>query len=215
MSGDLAPGDRLPSTAQLAERYEASPTTVQAALSDLKAEGYLRGEMGKGVYVRDRKPLVVRVGTYFEPTPGGYSYQVLDVTEERPPSDAAALLGDEAPAILRYRLMLHAGQPVELSWSYYPAAIAAGTALARRARIRGGAPRLLAELGYPQRRFVDHVSARMPTTEELEGLALPDDVPVIRQLRVVYSDDNRPVEVGIQVKGSNLYELEYWETITP
>jgi GntR family transcriptional regulator len=71
---------------------------------------------------------------------------------------------------------------------------------------------VLAELGYPQRYFVDAVSARMPTTEEVDLLALPD-VPVIRQFRVVYSDDHRPVEVSVLVKGSHLYELLYRQPI--
>lgn len=80
----------------------------------------------------------------------------------------------------------------------------------------GGAPQVLAELGYPQAYFVDRVSARPPTTEELETLDLPDDVPVIRQLRTVYTEaGRRPVEAGIQVKGAHLYELEYRETIEP
>lgn len=215
MSGDLTPGDQLQSTAQLTSHYGTSHSTVQKALGDLKDEGYLRSEVGKGVYVQDRQPLIVRVGTYFGPSPGGYSYRILGVTEEASvPADAAAGIG-AATAVLRHRLMLHNGRAVELSWSYYPSDIATGTALARRPKIPGGAPRVLADLGYPQRRFVDRVSARMPTTEELEGLELPDDVPVIRQLRVVYSDDDRPVEVGIQIKGSNLYELEYWENVAP
>lgn len=93
--------------------------------------------------------------------------------------------------------------------------IAAGSPLAGRAKILGGAPQVLAELGYPQLEFVDRLSARSPTTEELEGLDLPDDVPVIRQLRVIYSGNQNPVEVSIQIKGAHLYELEYREIITP
>lgn len=213
MTGDLAPGAKLPSTTQLVEHYDTSSRTIQAALSDLKAEGYLRSEVGVGVYVRDRQPKVVKVGAYFEPSPRGYSYRLLEVGEARPPADVAAIIGGETTAILRTRLMLHDGEPLELSWSYYPAEIAAGTELAGRAKIRGGAPRALADLGYPQRWFIDRLSSRLPTTEELEALGLPDDVPVIRQFRVVYSDGDRPVEVSVLVKGAHRYELEYREVI--
>ncbi len=48
----------------------------------------------------------------------------------------------------------------------------------------------------------------MPTDEEADLLSLPN-VPVIRQFRVVYSDEDRPVEVSILIKGSHLYELLY------
>jgi GntR family transcriptional regulator len=83
-----------------------------------------------------------------------------------------------------------------------------GSDLARPRRVRGGAPRVLAELGYPQRYFADAVSARMPTAEEASLLALPV-VPVIRQFRVIYSDADRPVEASVLVKGAHLYELLY------
>ncbi len=38
-SGELAPGDRLPSITSLAQHYEVAMTTVRKALDALKAEG--------------------------------------------------------------------------------------------------------------------------------------------------------------------------------
>lgn len=217
MSGELAPGAQLPAITQLAERYGTTNTTIQHALADLREEDFVFSQAGKGVFVRDRRLFTVRVGTYFTPTPRGYSYKLVDVAEVRPPAEVAAAygLGADSTAILRQRLMLHSGEPVELSWSYYPLNIAGGTPLAGRAKIVGGAPQVLAELGYPQLEFTDRISSRPPTTEELEALDLPNDVPVIRQLRIVRSEGGRPVEVGIQVKGAHLYELLYQESITP
>jgi GntR family transcriptional regulator len=210
MAGDLAPGTQLPSTAHLVEEFDVSNTTVQKALAVLKGEGYLTSRQGKGVYVRDRQPFRVEVGTYFTPSPGGYSYELLEVAEVPSPAEVARALrtGSGDRVLLRRRLLRHGGRPVEVEWSYYPLELAGGTELAGSNRMRGGAPRVLADLGYPQRYFVDAVSARMPTTEETELLALPD-VPVIRQFRVVYSDEDRPIEVSILVKGSHLYELLY------
>lgn len=211
MAGDLAPGDQLPSTSQLVEQYGAANPTIQKAASLLKEEGYLRSRPGAGVYVRDRQPFVVDVANYFEPSPRGYSYKLLDVAEVQPPADAAAALGANT-AVLRQRLTIHDDAPVEMSWSYYPLDLAAGTPLAGRLRIRGGAPRALADLGWPQQHFVDRVSARQPTTAEVEALDLPAEVPVIRTLRVIYSGE-RPVEVSVLVKGAHLYELLYRQMI--
>jgi GntR family transcriptional regulator len=210
MAGDLAPGTKLPSTVHLVAEFGVSNTTVQKALAVLKGEGYLTSRQGKGVYVRDRQPFRVEVGAYFAPSPGGYSYDLLETGEVRPPAEVAAALmtGSGDRALLRRRLLRHAGHPVEVEWSYYPLELAGGSALARPQRVPGGAPRVLAELGYPQRYFVDAVSARMPTAEEAGLLALPD-VPVIRQFRVIYSNDDQPVEASVLVKGAHLYELLY------
>ncbi|MGW4644588.1 hypothetical protein ACWEN6_39160 [Sphaerisporangium sp. NPDC004334] len=40
--------------------------------------------------------------------------------------------------------MLRDEDPIEMSWSYYPLSLVAGTALSRRGRIQGGAPAVLA-----------------------------------------------------------------------
>ncbi|MEU6716229.1 GntR family transcriptional regulator [Nonomuraea sp. NPDC046802] len=212
MAGALAPGAQLPSTQQLVERYSTANATVQRALSVLKDEGFLYGRPGKGVYVRDRQTFVVEVGAYFAPSPQGYSYRLLDVAEVNVPAEVAGVLGEER-AILRRRLTLRDGDPVELTWSYYPSSIAGGTPLAGRAKIPGGAPRVLADLGYPEREFTDRVSTRAPMTEEVEGLALPEGVPIIRQFRVVLSHEKRPVEVSIIIKGGQYYELQYHQVV--
>jgi GntR family transcriptional regulator len=108
--------------------------------------------------------------------------------------------------------MRHAGDPVELDYSYYALDLVAGSDLAGKRRIKGGAPRVLAELGYPEREFTDRVSVRMPTTEEIEALDLPE-VPVIRQFRTVLSDGGKPVAVNIMIKGGHRYDLVYRQAV--
>jgi GntR family transcriptional regulator len=210
MAGEFPPGAPLPSTARLVERYGAANPTIQSAIRSLKDEGFLYSQRGKGVYVRSRQPFLVEVSPYFTPSPGGYSYDLLEVAEVHPPREAAEALRLPASgtAVIRRRLMRHRGEPVELDVSYYPTEIAVGTELASPRKIRGGAPRALADLGYPERSFADRVSVRMPTTEEVGLLELPN-VPVIRQFRVIYSDGERPVEASVLIKGGHLYELLY------
>jgi GntR family transcriptional regulator len=211
MSGAMRPGEQLPSTPQLVARFEAANATIQRALQSLKDEGFVRGHAGKGVFVRERRQLVVEATTYKVPDQRGYSYELLDVAEVTPPHDVAAALAlsDGGEVIVRHRLLRHDGEPVELSWSYYPLDIAAGSPLTGRKKIRGGAPQVLADLGFPERYFEDRISVRQPTADEVEGLDLPADVPVFRQFRVIYSDSQRPVEVSILIKGGHLYELSY------
>lgn len=215
MRGELSPGTQLPSTAQLVERYGAANATIQHALKALKDEGFLESRVGKGVYVRDRQPFIIDASAYIKPEPGRFRYQLLNVDNVVPPADIAdgLQLMPGATTIIRIRILFHDEQPVELSASYYPAEIAANSSLAKAAKIRGGAPQALADLGFPQRTFVDRISARPPTVEEAETLDLPDGTPVIRQLRVIYSDNERPVEASVLIKGAHLYELLYRQTV--
>jgi GntR family transcriptional regulator len=140
---------------------------------------------------------------------------LLNVDNVVPPADIVdgLQLTPGATAIIRTRILHHDDQPVELSASYYPAEIAVDSSLAKAAKIRVGAPQALADLGFPQRTFVDRISARPPTVEEAETLDLPDGTPVIRQLRVIYSDNERPVEASVLIKGAHLYELLYRQTV--
>jgi GntR family transcriptional regulator len=215
MRGELSPGTQLPSTAQLVERYGAANATIQHALKALKGEGFLDSRVGKGVYVRDWRPFVIDASAYITPEPGRFRYELLDVDDVVPPADIVdgLQLSPGATAIIRTRILLHDDQPVELSASYYPAEIAANSSLAKAAKIRGGAPQALVALGFTQRTFVDRISARPPTVEEAEALDLPEGTPVIRQLRVIYSDNERPVEASVLIKGAHLYELLYRQTI--
>lgn len=51
-SGELAVGDEIPSTANLRDQHGVSIGVVRAAVRILQNEGLLRGQPGKGVYVR-------------------------------------------------------------------------------------------------------------------------------------------------------------------
>jgi DNA-binding transcriptional regulator YhcF (GntR family) len=47
-------GDKLPSRAELAKKYEVAPMTVQNALRELRDEGLIVSRQGSGVFVRER-----------------------------------------------------------------------------------------------------------------------------------------------------------------
>jgi len=53
-SGELGPGDRLPSTAQLRNQYNVSATVVRQAVLVLQTQGIVQGVHGLGVFVADR-----------------------------------------------------------------------------------------------------------------------------------------------------------------
>jgi GntR family transcriptional regulator len=53
ISGDLKPGDKLPSVRELARRYQIHSNTVSAAYRDVEDRGWLEVRKGSGVYVRE------------------------------------------------------------------------------------------------------------------------------------------------------------------
>ena len=56
LSDDLAPGQRLPSTRELARRFHLHPNTISAGYRQLERESWVEFRHGSGVYVRDAKP---------------------------------------------------------------------------------------------------------------------------------------------------------------
>ena len=56
LSDDLRPGQRLPSTRELARRFHLHPNTVSAGYRQLDREHWVEFRRGSGVYVRETKP---------------------------------------------------------------------------------------------------------------------------------------------------------------
>lgn len=52
-AGILKPGDKLPTTKELADQYETSGVTVRKAIDLLIETGALEGRQGVGVFVAD------------------------------------------------------------------------------------------------------------------------------------------------------------------
>ncbi|MFB9558665.1 UTRA domain-containing protein, partial [Streptomyces roseoviridis] len=100
--------------------------------------------------------------------------KTLSVTITVAPEEVRAALGlaQGEEVVVRRRLILLDDDPVELSDSYYPAAIAAGTRLADPRKIPGGAVGLLADLGFVGEDTVEHVRADIATSEQAELLGL-------------------------------------------
>ncbi|MFK8844721.1 GntR family transcriptional regulator [Streptomyces sp. Ac-502] len=226
MAGEWEPGSQVPSNSDLQDQYDTSNMTVQRALATLKDEELLEGRSGSGVFVREHAAQIISPASYMAPSEPGEPYRwiseaarrdqrgsnkILRVAEVKPPKRVAKALGldKQGTAILRSRIGLLDDEPAELVNSYYPIDLARGTRLADRRKISGGSPTLLAEMGYPPREQADEVAARKATQEEHKHLELPGDVAVLEIFRVVYSDNQRPIEVTELIKPGHLYKMGY------
>ncbi|MFJ5779918.1 GntR family transcriptional regulator [Streptomyces sp. NPDC093094] len=125
--------------------------------------------------------------------------KTLSVATVAAPEDirAALRLAPGAEVVVRSRLILLDDAPVELSDSYYPAAIAAGTRLADPRKIPGGAVKLLAELGFTGEEHVEQVKAGTASRDQAALLDLEPDSPVLQLTRVNLTGEGVPFEVAI------------------
>jgi DNA-binding transcriptional MocR family regulator len=103
--GALAPGDTLPAVRRLAAKLGVSPTTVAAALSDLRSRGLVVTRARSGTHISWRPPVA---GTWLgPPVPPG----ARDLASGNPDPD---LLPDLAPFLRRIEPsgQLYGGEPV-------------------------------------------------------------------------------------------------------
>ncbi|MFB7707934.1 UTRA domain-containing protein [Streptomyces sp. NPDC056105] len=138
--------------------------------------------------------------------------RILSAGEEPAPLAVASALGLLAgtAVVVRQRLILLDGQPIELAYSYWPTEVAAGSALAGTGRIRGGAVSLLADLGYHPDTVDEDVQTRPPTRAEAEALQLADNSEwVLTLTRTIATPDSRPYEVSVMVSPGRIGRLHY------
>lgn len=126
-------------------------------------------------------------------------------------ADIAEPLGVEVGAdiAVRERLILLDSRPVEIAISYFPAAIAEGTALPKPQKIPGGSAALLQRAGHIATTNHETVSARMPTEAERRTLELADGKPVLILRRTSADANGRPIEHAVMVMDAAVRELHY------
>ncbi|MDX8033805.1 UTRA domain-containing protein [Lentzea sp. BCCO 10_0856] len=143
---------------------------------------------------------------------GGVGTQkLLSVEEVAAPATIARMLGltSGEAVVVRRRLMLFDGRPVELTDSYYPATMARGTRLAEARKIPGGAVALLADLGHPPRRISEDVSARLATADEQTTLQLGEPSCVLVLARTLFTENDLPTEASVMTMTADGRQLRY------
>ena len=215
LSGDIT--GTLPTYENLKKLYGGSVYTAQRAVTMLKAEGFVEGQQGKALVIRSDRIGLVDASSQLDMPAETIEYVVLYFGPERPPSDAARKLGlaDDETAILRKRLMLRDGEPVEIEWSYYRESVVTGRGIDKHRRDLATSPAILPEMGRQQRGLVDEIQVREPTTEELLTLELPDKIPVMRTLRTITDASGTVLEVTVMIASGHLYGVRYSQTLPP
>lgn len=229
--GRLAPGAEMPSESELAAEYDTTGKTARTALRILRDEGLITTGQGRRAIVRPQGQVGITVtGSNYRRHRSlgvpGFNGQALEqgqrprqeireVTRTAAPADVAARLDlDEGSSVTVRRLTFWLDDiPVALHDSWFPADLAAGTAIDRPRRIRGGAHAVIEDPHGPIARHiarsVDEITGRMPTPDETRLLRLPPGVPVFRILRTVYDTEGQPVEVQDSIAASDRHRFRY------
>ncbi|MFJ5142748.1 UTRA domain-containing protein [Streptomyces sp. NPDC088707] len=139
--------------------------------------------------------------------------ELLAVQEVEGPSVVREFLQIEPGqlTVVRRRLILLDGAPIELADSYYPPSVARGTALATKGKIRGGAISLLATLGFiPEDGPLEDVAAAIAAPDQCAALQLKPGTPVLVLTRFTRSTANEPIEVSVMTMTRHL-QYRQWK----
>ncbi|MGI5122737.1 GntR family transcriptional regulator [Marinactinospora thermotolerans] len=227
-TGDLAPGDLLPTERDLAAQRKISRATAVRALEMLVSEGLVTtGNTRAGRRVRDLRILPVHasqterverrraagVDAWVADTrdAGRAPGQTIDVGVVTADAEIAAALqvAEGEPVAVRRRLRTLDGEPSNTAHTYYPMAIADGfPAILNPTDVRPGVIAMMAEGGYVLTHFVDRLRWRPPTPEEAQTLRIGQGTAVLIQTRVGYIEE-RPVHLTRTTWPGDTIELVY------
>ena len=209
LSGELAPGEKLPPEHELQEAYGVSRDTLRKALQMLRNQGWVSSARGRAWWVRTRAPRLSIRPEQLQDLGKGEEAE-LRVTPGLASLDVASRLElrEGEPVLVQRQRVLANKQPVRVATSYLP------LQLARRAGEQAestpaGVRARLEELGYQVSRFTDQLVARMPLPDEAKDLGLDEGTPVLQVARTTYTDSGQPIEATDVILRADRYELPY------
>ena len=224
MTGELKPGDALPSERQIVEEWGVSRPTATKALSALRVEGLVEARQGSGTFVRVQPTLSRRArDRYARAKRTGRSYLANERVEilfggiVAAPEEVAAALGLEsgAEAIRRQRVIYASEQPVEVSTSWFSATLADSAPLLADPRPLPGQ----GTLAYIEERTDrkgqvarDRISARLATPQEAAALRLGEEPSAVLLVHhETYDQAREPIEFveAVYPPGQWTFEEDY------
>jgi GntR family transcriptional regulator len=228
-SGELGPGDQLPTEQELQRRFEVSLNTVRSAIRVLITEGRVEDRGRQGRFVRDLRTfhynaqIYTSDPNYFEertPRTDSWTRQVVDAgrrTEQdfhvsfQPPDPSVAsrlrIPRQELVCVRDCHRYLD-GTPWCDEITYYPRDIAEQCGLDSPNDITEGTVRRLAERGYIEDDWDDVISSRPATQHEVSDFEMGPQTPMLIHARVAYSS-GRPIRLTKLIMPSDRNEIGY------
>lgn len=225
-SGELRPGERLPTEMDIAREWGTTRTTAVKGLGVLISEGLVVAQRPRGHFVRARQPMIYRPQSEFRPQPespemdrfitqltqeGREAGQRIEVSIVEPNTDIQERLRLPADArtVVRRRVRYVDGVAYNTNDSYFPYSLVQHSDIMSPVDIARGANAVLAELGHEQVRALDEIHIRMPTPEEADRLQLGPGTPVAVHVCTGYTADGMPVRTVINVLPGDRHVITY------
>ncbi|OPZ64188.1 MAG: HTH-type transcriptional repressor YvoA [Firmicutes bacterium ADurb.Bin506] len=212
-SGDLKPGDRLPTERELCDAYDVSQITVRQAIQMLVNDGLVVRRPRTGTHVAHRKfnQDLIRLTSFSEDMrsrglrPGG---RVLAVAEE--PADALVAdklrLAPKEPVIRIERLRTAEDEPMAIEVFRIQSSLCPG--LAQR-DMEGASLYDVLTKGYGlDLAWADQsLEAGLAGQREAAALGIRRGAPVLRVERLTYNSSRNPLEYTTSVYRADRYKL--------
>jgi GntR family transcriptional regulator len=227
-SGALAPGDAVPSEADLMRRYKVASGTVRKAVAELRTTQLIETHHGRGSFVRSRPPLRRKSSDRFRRAhreAGKAAYLVeAEQSGGEPRVDMLFIGSLVAPPEIAERLDVPAGTkvlarkrryfrdnvPTEEATSYLPWNVVKDIPeMFEENPGGGGIYARLEDHGFVLAEFTETVRARLATKAEASAMHLSPGSPVIHLVRNAATEEGRVVEVCDTLMAADQFVLDY------
>lgn len=210
LSGQLNPGDALPTETQLGEQYGISKMTVRNGLRLLVDEGLIESFRGKGSFVSRPKlnEIILKLSDDSIKSVGKNSLKFLGINIVSAEDAIAAILElkpgskllrfrrlfliDEEPVAIENRYVTyHRGQPVveqEIQYAAFPEAVARHT-------------------GRVTERNQVTISSVPLSSDDSELLGALAGIPALKIEQLVYGGQGRPLGLSVMICHGEKYQL--------
>jgi GntR family transcriptional regulator len=200
-SGEIGIGDRLPSEADLVSDFGVSRTTARRALDELRRQGLVRREPGRGTFLaspRLRSNLAYLHSFSEEIESRGYTpgARLVEQEERVAGEEVAARLEVEVGEEVLYvrRLRLADERPIFVCDSYLPV-----TRFPALKDADYGSVSLSRLFGERTGRMIEHsrqwIGAATATPDMAALLEIPVGVPVLKVSRITFVTGDEPIEL--------------------
>lgn len=223
----MAPGDRMPSEADLVKQYRVSRQTVRAALRRLADEGLITSGIGRGWFVRDQRSLAWvasaperNLRTDLSPADAwstGIREQGREPREQITTETlmvtgriAALMEVDGDPIVVVRRRLRYVDNTLHTTAdTYYPRSIVVGTPIELPHDVLPGTYAVLEAAGHGWRTYRDTIRTRPPSAREAELFRVGPGVSVFEHTRVRRTEQGRVVAITITIGPGDRNEIIY------
>jgi GntR family phosphonate transport system transcriptional regulator len=201
--GILRPGHRLPTEPELAERFGVNRHTLRRAMAELRDDGLVRIERGRGTFVQEevidypvtRRTRFSDIMIMSDHEPGQRALRALEMPADAEVARELGMVRGD-PLLLVETIHEADARPLSVTAHYFPKARCEG--LLEAYRESGSITQALYNVGIRDYfRQTTRVTTRLPTETEARHLRQSSTLPVLLTQSVNVDADGYPVEYSI------------------